>query len=148
MNGRRIGTVLLAAAALTACSVEDEGRLNFGPKPLFDPIVLPSSSTGSAVVPLPYDGLFGLDADPSDDDPADLAERDNNLDGTLNLFPLLGPASLVGPGLVDGWSTTANLFFDLVGPVDVANASAGIRIFDAGNLRELCLLYTSDAADE
>lgn len=137
MNGRRIGTALLAAAALTACSVEDEGRLNFGPKPLFDPIVLPSSSTGSAVVPLPYDGLFGLDADPSDDDPADLAERDNNLDGTLNLFPLLGPASLVGPGLVDGWSTTANLFFDLVGPVDVANASAGIRIFDAGNLREL-----------
>lgn len=122
--------------ALGACSVDDLGRVDFGPKPLFDPIVLPSSSTGSPIIPLPFDGLFGTDADTSDDE-ATLAEVDNNFDGTLNLHALLGDASLVGPGQVDGWSTTANMFFDLVGPVDADAASNGIRIFDTVRNREL-----------
>ncbi len=122
--------------ALGACSVDDTGRVDFGPKPLFDPVVLPFSSTGSAIIPLPFDGLFGADTDPTDD-AATLADADDNFDGTLNLFPVLGAASLVGPGQVDGWSTTANLFFDLVGPVDVDTASNGIRIFDTARNREL-----------
>lgn len=126
----------VAALLVFGCSVDDSGRIDFGPKPLFDPIVLPSSSTGSAIVPLPFDGLFGTDLDPSDDE-ATLAEADNNFDGTLNLHALLGDASLVGPGQVDGWSTSANLFFDLVGPVDVDAASNGIRIFDSTSLQEL-----------
>lgn len=126
----------LVALLVFGCSVEDTGRIDFGPKPLFDPIVLPSSSTGSAIVPLPFDGLFGTDLDPSDDE-ATLAEADNNFDGTLNMHALLGDASLVGPGQVDGWSTSANLFFDLVGPIDVDAASQGIRVFDTGSPREL-----------
>ncbi len=124
------------ALALGACSVDDTGRVDFGPKPLFDPFVLPFSSTGSAIVPLPFDGLYGTDTD-TGDDAATLADADDNFDGTLNLFPLLGDASLVGPGQVDGWSTTANLFFDLVGPVGVDAASNGIRIFDTVRNREL-----------
>ncbi len=124
------------ALVLGACSVDDLGRIDFGPKPLFDPIVLPSSSTGSPIIPLPFDGLFGTDTDTSDD-AATLADADNNFDGTLNLHPLLGDASLLGPGQVDGWSTTANLFFDLVGPVDPDLASNGVRIFDSVGNREL-----------
>lgn len=133
---RQYAAAAIAAIFLFGCSTEDEGRTAFGPKPLFDPIVLPTSSTGSAIVPLPFDGLFGTDTDASDDDPT-AAEIDNNFDGTLNLHPLLGDASLVGPGLVDGWSTSANLFFDMVGPVDVDAASNGIRIFDTGSQSEL-----------
>lgn len=133
---RQHAAAVLAAIFLFGCSAEDEGRTAFGPKPLFDPVVLPTSSTGSAIVPLPFDGLFGTDVDPSDD-AATPAEADNNFDGTLNLHPVLGDASLVGPGQVDGWSTTANLFFDMVGPVDVDAASNGIRVFDSSTPREL-----------
>lgn len=133
---RQSAAAIFAAILVFGCSAEDDGRTEFGPKPLFDPIVLPTSSTGSAIVPLPFDGLFGTDVDVSDDEPT-LAEADNNFDGTLNLHPVLGDASLVGPGQVDGWSTSANLFFDLVGPVDVDAASNGIRIFDTGSPREL-----------
>ncbi len=132
----RIATIAAVAicGGLSACSVEDPGRTEFGPKPLFDPIVLPSSSTGSAVVPLPFDGLFGTGPQ---GDGAELSGLDAQADGTLNLFPLLGAAALAGGGQIDGWSTTAALFMDVVGDVDLDNAAAGIRIFDSKRFAEL-----------
>lgn len=116
---------------LTACSPDDPQRRldqDFGPKPLFDPIVLPTNTRG-AILPLPIDLVFGRDASGADGNP------DNDADGTLAPSGTL--AALPDFGLVDGWSTTASLFFNLQGDVDINTAAAGVRIFDSRTAREL-----------
>lgn len=124
---------LLAAGmmlALAACSPDDNGLRtddDFGPKPLFDPVVLPTNTTG-AILPLPIDLLFGRETG-QDDNP------DNNADGTL--APAGSLAAIPGWGLADGWSTTATMFTNLQGKVDIAQAPNGIRIFDSQRAREL-----------
>ncbi len=114
---------------LSGCSPDDSRRVDadFGPKPLFDPVVLPTNTTGP-ILPLPIDLLFGSDL-ASDQNP------DNDLDGTL--APAGSLAALPGWGLADGWSTSAALFFNLQGPVDVEQAADGIRIFDSQRGLEL-----------
>ncbi len=120
----------LAALLCAGCTPEDVGRTDteFGPKPLFDPVVLPTSVTGGAILPLPIDLLFGREPG-QDDDPANPASLDNNADGTL--APAGSLAAIPGWGLADGWSTTAAMFFDVQGKVDVAAAADGIRVFDS-----------------
>ncbi|MEN8720328.1 MAG: alpha/beta fold hydrolase [Oceanococcaceae bacterium] len=126
---RRTLGICVCLGALAACdSATDDGRTAFGPKPLFDPFPLPTNATGSPILPLPIDLLFGQEPG-QDDNPA------NDADGTL--APAGSLAALPGWGLVDGWSTSAALFLNLQGPVDVENAANGIRIFDSRSPREL-----------
>lgn len=120
------GTML----ALAACSPDDNGLRtddDFGPKPLFDPVVLPTNTSG-AILPVPIDLLFGSETG-QDDNP------DNNADGTLS--PAGSLAAIPGWGLVDGWSTTATLFTNLQGKVDPDQAANGVRIFDSQRAQEL-----------
>jgi pimeloyl-ACP methyl ester carboxylesterase len=127
----RLFVTCAAMLSVFGCTPEDGSRRlddDFGPKPLFDPVVLPSSLTGSAILPVPIDLLFG--SDPGSDE-----NRDNDADGTL--APAGALAGIPGWGLADGWSTTATLFFNVQGKVDVANAADGIRIFDSKRAREL-----------
>ncbi len=134
-KNHKVAAAVLLLGGLAACSSpEDPGRETFGPKPLFDPVVLPTNSAGSAIVPLPFDGLYGTDSNLADENAADPVDADNNLDGTLSLAGVI-PAP--GLGLADGWSTVAPLFFNLVGDIDVANAADGIRIFDSQRQVEL-----------
>lgn len=120
---------VLGIFSLGACdSTDDDRRTAFGPKPLFDPFTLPTNALRSAILPLPIDLLFGRDPG-QDDDP------DNNADGTL--APVGSLAALPSWGLVDGWSTSAALFVNLQGPIDLENAANGFRIFDSATPREL-----------
>ncbi len=130
MNIRGSAAACLLLPVLLACSPDDTARTDaqFGPKPLFDPVVMPTSATGSAIVPLPIDLLYGQD-------PASDANPDNDVDGTL--APAGSLAAIPGWGLADGWSTTAALFFNVQGKVDLENASDGIRIFDSKRASEL-----------
>ncbi|MGJ8668474.1 MAG: alpha/beta fold hydrolase [Oceanococcus sp.] len=122
--------VLSALLSLSACSPDDGNvRLDedFGPKPLFDPVGLPTNTRG-AILPVPVDLLFGREPG-SNDNP------DDNADGTL--APAGSLAALPDWGLVDGWSTTAAMFFSLQGKVDPAQSGNGVRIFDSRTAREL-----------
>lgn len=125
----RWSALCVCALGLAACDIpEDERRTSFGPKPLFDPVTLPTNTTGSAIVPLPIDVLFGREPG-ADEDP------DNNADGTL--APAGSLRALPSWGLIDGWSTSAALFVNLQGNIDLDSAGDGIRIFDSQRAREL-----------
>ena len=122
--------VASAMLVLCACSPDDTGLRtddDFGPKPLFDPVVLPTNTTG-AILPIPIDLLFGSETGQDDD-------ADNNADGTL--APAGSLAAIPGWGLADGWSTTASLFANLQGKIDVSQSAGGVRIFDSLRGQEL-----------
>jgi hypothetical protein len=74
---------------------------------LFDPVA------SSAVIPFPFDGLFT-----------------GTTDGTLNIPNAGGVPFVTAANELDGFSTTASLFTDFIGYVDVANALPGVLLID------------------
>lgn len=71
---------------------------------VFDPV--PISAADSASIPFPFDGLFAGFNDP-----------------TLNIPNSKGVPFVTAANLVDGFSTTASLFFDMTGFVDLATVA-------------------------
>ncbi|WP_281783132.1 hypothetical protein [Sinimarinibacterium flocculans] len=98
--------VCLLALGLAACSSDDEGDGGLADNPrklisLFDPVA------ASAVIPFPNDGLFGTPAD-----------------GTLNIPNGTNAPFVAAANRLDGFSTVASAFTDLIGEVDLASANA------------------------
>lgn len=110
---QRALTGVVCVVLLAACSV-DEGaeqqQLQTAPVSLFDPVSL----TG-VIVPLPFDAFFAGFNDP-----------------TLNIPNSSNAPFVTAANLVDGWSTAAPIFTDLVGFVDLdtANNGQGVLVID------------------
>lgn len=110
---------LLLAAGLSACDTkdpEDDGGLagsNF--ISLFEPAqpVPVGGNCPEAIIPFPFDGLFSGFTDP-----------------TLNIPNPLGAPFVNDANLTDGFSTTANIFTDFVGFVDLESARQGILVLN------------------
>ncbi len=107
---------LLLAAGLSACSTtdpEEDGGLggsNF--ISLFEPA--PAAPGAQATIPFPFDGLFSGFTDP-----------------TLNIPNPAGAPFVNDANLTDGFSTTANLFTDFIGFIDLDTAlQGGLLIID------------------
>ena len=99
---------------LAACSVDESAeqqQLQTAPVSLFDPVSL----TG-VIVPLPFDAFFAGFNDP-----------------TLNIPNSSNAPFVTAANLVDGWSTAAPIFTDLVGFVDLetANDGQGVIVINA-----------------
>lgn len=98
--------VCLLAFGLAACSSNDDGDGGLSESPrklisLFDPVA------ASAVIPFPNDGLFGTPAD-----------------GTLNIPNAANAPFVDAANRLDGFSTVASAFTDLIGAVDLDSANA------------------------
>ena len=107
---------LLLAAGLSACDTtdpEEDGRLASGNLiSLFEPA--PAAAGASATIPFPFDGLFSGFTDP-----------------TLNIPNGTGAPFVTEANLTDGFSTTANLFTDFIGFVDLDTAlQGGLLVID------------------
>lgn len=107
---RRI-SFLIPLILIAACSRVDDAatREQFQPyfASLFEPIPVSQSPTASAVVPFPFNGLFA-----------------GTTDGTLNIPNAANTSFVTAANLTDGYSTTASIFTDFVGFVDLQTASA------------------------
>lgn len=119
MRGLKLMPVLMALA-LAACGGkagdDDSGLIGADASvySLFDPVA------SSAVIPFPFDGLFT-----------------GTTDGTLNI-PNAGNVPFVAAANeLDGFSTTASLFTDFIGYVDVANALPGVLLIDTSTFTPL-----------
>mgnify|MGYP003667281537 CR=1 FL=1 len=107
---------LLLAAGLSACDTtdpEEDGGLASGNLiSLFEPA--PAAAGASATIPFPFDGLFSGFTDP-----------------TLNIPNGTGAPFVTEANLTDGFSTTANLFTDFIGFVDLDTAlQGGLLVID------------------
>ncbi|MGH8444627.1 MAG: hypothetical protein ACREVL_05130 [Solimonas sp.] len=105
MRMRRVAPLLLLAVIAACGGGNDDGSGFEGTKDnaysLFDPVA------ASAVIPFPFDGLF--DTTPP-------------FDGTLNIPNTSAAPFVDAANQLDGFSTTASLFTDFIGYVDVAHA--------------------------
>lgn len=96
----------VCAVLLAGCSVDEaaeQQQLQTAPVSLFDPVSL----TGR-IVPLPFDAFLAGFSDP-----------------TLNIPNSTNAPFVTAANLVDGWSTVAPIFTDLVGFVDLTTANNG-----------------------
>ena len=110
---------VLMALVLVACGKagdDDSGLVDADANvySLFDPVA------SSATIPFPFDGLFT-----------------GTTDGTLNI-PNAGNVPFVtAANELDGFSTTASLFTDFIGYVDVASALPGVLLIDTSTFTPL-----------
>ena len=79
---------------------------------VFDPV--PISLADSASIPFPFDGLFAGFSDP-----------------TLNIPNPRNVPFVTAANLGDGFSTTASLFFDMTGFVDLATVTPNLLIVNS-----------------
>lgn len=93
---------LLLAACGGGSSSDGKDPQTFDATALFDPV--PTLSTGSAIVPFPFDGLFAGFADPTLTIPNGPDDADVSFVTAANKL--------------DGFSTVADAFFDMTGFVD------------------------------
>lgn len=98
--------VLVLAFVLSACDKADGGDGGLAESPsklmsLFDPVA------SSAVIPFPNDGLFT-----------------GTTDGTLNIPNAANAPFVTAANRLDGFSTVASAFTDLIGRVDLDSANA------------------------
>lgn len=101
----------LALLFLSACGGgDDEGEAaaKQAAFSLFNPVA------ASATVPFPFDGFFAGATDP-----------------TLNIPNPSNAPFVTQANLLDGFSTTASLFTDLLGPVDFDTLDEGLRLIDS-----------------
>jgi len=109
-NTMRLSAVMLSAGLLlTGCF--DSKESESGPVDAiagFDPVPLPGNST---VIPFPFDGLFAGGAMP-----------------TLNIPNPTANPLVTQANLQDGYSTTASLFIDIFGFIDLATVPANLVI--------------------
>ena len=123
MSVLRLAPVVVLAFVLSACDKADggDGGLRDSPSKLislFDPVA------ASAVIPFPNDGLFT-----------------GTTDGTLNIPNASNAPFVTAANQLDGFSTVASIFTDLIGPVDLASANAAPL-----NQRALWIINTRAAA--
>ncbi len=111
---------LLLAAGLSACDTtdpeEDGGLASSNFLSVFEPApaVPPGGVCPTAAIPFPFDGLFSGFTDP-----------------TLNIPNGTGAPFVTEANLTDGFSTTANLFTDFVGFIDLDTAlQGGLLVID------------------
>jgi pimeloyl-ACP methyl ester carboxylesterase len=99
------------AFGLSGCSSGDNPHVGavpgqFAPlHSLFEPVPVNPAST--AAIPFPFNGLFS-----------------GTTDGTLNIPNTAGVPFVTAANLTDGFSTTASIFTDFLGFVDLSTASA------------------------
>jgi pimeloyl-ACP methyl ester carboxylesterase len=112
---------VLLAFGLAACSSNDEGDGGLAESErklisLFDPVA------ASAVIPFPNDGLFGTPTD-----------------GTLNIPNPSNAPFVTAANHLDGFSTVASAFTDLIGAVDLdsANTPGAIVIINTRTFQTL-----------
>ncbi|MFO1392042.1 MAG: hypothetical protein U1E94_07520 [Agitococcus sp.] len=108
--------VLAATLSLVGCIGDDEEQKVVTESYVgFDPVVAASDGAGrSPVIPFPFDALFAGAATP-----------------TLNI-PNSGNVPFVAQAnLQDGFSTTASMFMDIFGFVDMATVPANVLIINA-----------------
>ncbi|MEQ1440037.1 hypothetical protein AAG565_11790 [Fontimonas sp. SYSU GA230001] len=123
MTVLRLAPVLVLALVLSACGKADNGDGGLAESPsklisLFDPVA------ASAVIPFPNDGLFT-----------------GTTDGTLNIPNPSNAPFVTAANQLDGFSTVASIFTDLIGRVDLASANAAPL-----NQRALWIINTRAAA--
>lgn len=123
MTVLRLAPVLVLALVLSACDKADGGDGGLAASPsklisLFDPVA------SSAVIPFPNDGLFG-----------------GTTDGTLNIPNASNAPFVTAANQLDGFSTVASVFTDLIGRVDLDSANAAPL-----NERALWIISTRAAA--
>lgn len=122
---RWLPALMLAVGAMGCSSPDDEGGDDFTGTPenprklisLFDPVA------ASAVIPFPVDLLYG----------------NAPTDSTLNIPNAANAPFVTAANHLDGFSTVASLFTDLVGDVDLdsANAPGSIVIINSSTGRPL-----------
>lgn len=129
-NMTRLSAAMLAVSLLlTGCFNEDESKT--GPVDAiagFDPVPLPG---GKAVIPFPFDGLFAGATTPT----LNIPNPDAN--------PLVAQANLL-----DGFSTTASVFVDIFGFIDMASVAENVVIVrrDTGEILVHGVDYTIQRA--
>lgn len=120
-------TFILLSIVVAACSrveeTEDGGQFQPFFASLFEPVPVSQSPTASPVVPFPFNGLFS-----------------GTTDATLNIPNAANTSFVTAANLTDGFSTTASIFTDFVGFVDLATASAPLAT------RGLIIITASGAA--
>lgn len=117
----------LLVVVLSACSsreeAEDGGLAASNFVSLFEPAPPPTSTgaPGAPTIPFPFDGLFSGFTDP-----------------TLNIPNPASAPFVTAANLTDGFSTTATIFTDLIGFVDMNTANqGGLLIIDTSTGRVL-----------
>lgn len=103
---------IVSALALGACTEAedtDQPAQKFAALSLFEP------AASSPLIPFPIDLLFLGFNDP-----------------TLNIPNSSNNPAVTAANLTDGWSTTASIFADLTGQVDLSTAADGVWIIDTG----------------
>jgi hypothetical protein len=121
--------VLAATLALTGCIGDDEQEQAVTESYVgFDPVVAAADGAGrSPVIPFPFDALFAGAKTPTLNIP----------NSVTNPNPLVTQANLQ-----DGFSTTASMFMDIFGYVDMATVPANIIIIKRGTTQPL--VYGTD----
>lgn len=110
----------LLVVALSACSSREEAEDGGLAKANLISLFEPAPAAGAPTIPFPFDGLFAGFTDPS-----------------LNIPNPANAPFVTAANLTDGFSTTATLFTDLLGFVDLSSAlQGGLLIVDTstGNL--------------
>ena len=110
---RRNAFAALAALCLCACGSAsdpggDDGGIQAGTFSLFDPVA------ASPTVPFPFDGFFAGATEP-----------------TLNIPNASNAPFVTQANLLDGFSTSASAFTDLLGPLDYSSLAAGLLVIDS-----------------
>jgi hypothetical protein len=112
---RRLALGLFLCFAIAGCDKAEEGtEISFGAYSLFDPIAANPSLCGSPAIPFPNNALFS-----------------GTTDATLNIPNPAGASFVTAANLTDGYSTTASVFTDVLGQVDLASAANAILIYEA-----------------
>lgn len=111
----RLAWMSCVAGVLAACGGGGSGESPqaFDSQALFDPV--PSSSGADPIVPFPFDGLFSGFHDPTLEIPND------------DDIPFVSAANEL-----DGFSLTADAFFDIAGRLDYATLPGALHIIDTG----------------
>ena len=113
-------SAVLLATLVAGCDKAEDGRDgSVGVLSLFDPVGANPSLCGAPAIPFPNNALFADAAGPNGLTP----------DATLNIPSSASTA--VAANLTDGWSTTASIFTDVLGPVDYTTAGSAIVILEA-----------------
>lgn len=111
-------TPVLLALGLAACGKDSREAGSDGPKfdsmAVFDPV--PISAADSASIPFPFDGLFAGFTDP-----------------TLNIPNPDQISFVAAANELDGFSTTASIFCDVLGFIDFADLADGLIVIDAAD---------------
>jgi hypothetical protein len=117
---RSVLVVLSLCLAVAGCDKAEDGVTSeIGVISLFDPAAVNPSLCGAPAIPFPNNALF-----------ADGTQATGlTTDTTLNIPSAASTA--VAANLTDGFSTTASIFTDVLGSVDLASTADGLIVLEA-----------------